>query len=377
MKIAVFSDSFLPGHGGTEHAVYGVCKGFTELGHEVLLFAPDYHCGREIQEFRVYRLKSIKVTASDMAALVSLELKNVIKIARAFAPDIIYYCSASGLAKCALKAGKKLGVPTVATIHTKFKESFYDATKSKLISYIVTKNLVSKLNKTDKVTTVSRDMKRELKAYGYKGEVQVIKNGVPHKCEKIENANCGIDGTVNFIFCGRLAKVKNVQFSLKSLSLLKREKNFSDFKFIIVGKGDYEKKLKKLVRKEGLSDNVEFAGYYTDRSELDALYARAHLLLFPSVFDNDSLVILEAADNGVPTVTFKDCGSGERITDGVNGFLTENDVRKFAEKIYSVINDKELYKRVRQNVHTIIAKSWSETAKEYIAVFEETSKGKN
>lgn len=372
MKIAVFTDSFLPGRGGTEIAVYNVCKSFIELGHEVILFAPEYHRDKEIDDFKVYRLPSIKLTFNDMAALIGCSVKRVTGIVREFSPDIIYYCSASGLAKCALKVGKKLGIPVVATIHTKFRQAFYDSTRSRLITHVMIKNLAGKLNRTDKVTTVSYDMQRELTSYGYKGEAQVIKNGVPHGCRQSENAKRGIDGTVNFIFCGRLSRVKNIQFTLKCLSILKREKNFSDFKFILVGRGEYEKKLRKIARREGLSDNVEFAGFFTDKSGLDAQYARAHLLLFPSIFDNDSLVILEAADNGVPAITFKGCGSGERITDGVNGFLAENDVRKYAEKIYSVISDRELYLRVRQNVHTIIANSWTETAEKYIAVFNET-----
>ena len=376
MKIAVFTDSFLPGNGGTEHAVLNICNSFKELGNEVILFAPDYHREQQFNDFTVYRLKSIKFNDNDMMAFVGCELKRITKIVKDFSPDIIYYCTALSLATCAVKVGKKLNVPVVATIHTKFKEAFYNTSKSRFFTNCLIKSLVSKLNKTDKVATVCYAMKKELYSYGYKGQVQVIKNGVPQSNVKKDFKSGEIGDCAHFIFCGRLEKFKNVQFTLKALGILKREKNLKDFKFTIVGFGNYEKALKKLTKKEGLDENVTFTGFVGDAEHLNGYYKEADLLLFPSVFDNDSLVILEAAYNGVPTLTLRDCGSSERITDGENGFVAEYDARKFAEKIYGILTDKELYSKVCENVHTVTANSWRQSAEEYIALFEDCIRDK-
>ncbi len=369
MKTAVFTDSFLPGSGGTERAVYNVCKSFKNLGHEIIVFAPDYHSDWETDEIEVYRVKSIKLNHNDMAAVVGWEYRKILKKVKKFAPDIIYYCTISMMAGCAIKIAKKLKVPLTATVHTKFKESFYDSTKSKFITYCVIKSLVAKLNRTELVTTVSQDMKSELSSYGYRGAVKVIKNGVTDPCTPVCGGKGEIKGTVNFIFCGRLSKIKNVQFSIKSLAILKREKNFKNFTFTVVGRGPYLKSLKRLARRENVFENVVFAGFVGGRKEMSACYRKAHLLLFPSLFDNDSLVILEAAEHGVPAVTLKGCGSSERITDGVNGFLADNDERKFADKIYEIVTNKALYAKVSANAHTVLADSWDKTAEKYIDVF--------
>ena len=375
LKIAVFTDSFLPGVGGTENALINLCRELISLGHEIILFAPDYHREQKFDEFMVYRVKSIKITPNDMAALATLEYKRVLKITKAFAPDIIYYCTAMGMPKLALKVGKKLGVPVVATIHTKFKEAYYSSTKSRFITFCVIKSLVSKLNRSAAVTTVSEDMKRELFNYGYRGEVRVIKNGTPaRKIGKIEAKKIG--GVPKFIFCGRLEQVKNIQFSLKCLGRLKREKKLGDFVFTVIGSGSYRGKLEKIVKKDGLAENVIFTGLVSDRSKLNEYYSDAHLLLFPSTFDNDGLGALEAAANGVPALAFGDCGAGERLTDGENGFLSGRSESAFCDKILEIIGNEELYAHVCENMHTIPTQTWREIAEIYADLFAEVASGK-
>lgn len=43
MKIALFTDSFLPGVGGTERAVLGLANAYLKLGEEVAVFCPDFN----------------------------------------------------------------------------------------------------------------------------------------------------------------------------------------------------------------------------------------------------------------------------------------------------------------------------------------------
>lgn len=372
LNIAVFTDSFFPSGGGTEVATYQLCKALQEQGHNILLFAPNYHREQSFNEFEVIRVKSIPLTQNDMMVFPSLQFKNLLARTKQFEPDIVYFCTASGMAKLAIKIAKKLNKPLVATIHTKFKESFYDGSKSHLITQCLLHSLVLKLYKADKVISVSKDMAGELHNYGFAGEVEVIKNGIDHIKPNAQNIiNKTIEGTVNFLFCGHLIKVKNIQFSLKALGLLKREKGFDDFKFYIVGQGGYKKKLEKTIKKENLQDNVIFTGYIKDRQELVNMYSKAHLFLFPSVFDTDGLVVCEAAQIGTPTLTLKNYGASERLTDNKNGFISEYDLRKFAERIYEIVNDKATYQYVCKNVRTILGESWQEIARKYEKIFKE------
>ena len=49
------------------------------------------------------------------------------------------------------------------------------------------------------------------------------------------------NGEIIFSYVGRLAQTKNIQFSLKALAEVKK-RGYGNFKFVIVGSGDYGRK---------------------------------------------------------------------------------------------------------------------------------------
>ncbi len=372
MKIAVFTDVFFPERGGTEFATYYLIKGLMERGHEVMLFAPDYHKEQSFNEFPVFRVRSMKLSDCDMMAYVTLDKRRIERKIREFAPDIVYFCTGSGMAKAALRVAKKFSLPTAVTIHTKYREAFYYSTHSRLIARCATDALARRLNKADRVFAVSHDMAKQLQSYGCKKDVTVIKNGVNAAAEVSEKSKAPLGGRqVVFMFCGHLIEAKNIHFTLRSLGYLKREKGFSDFTFLIVGKGGYEKKLRKIATKEGLEENVVFKGLIKDRAVLNDLYASADLFLFPSKFDTDGLVVCEAAQMGTPSVTLKGLGASERTVDNETGFHSDDDYIGYAERIYKIINDPALFAHVCGKVRGLRGEPWSEVAKKYEAVFQE------
>ncbi|MBE7074648.1 MAG: glycosyltransferase family 4 protein [Clostridiales bacterium] len=378
LKIAVFTDSFLPVRGGTELATYNLCKSLIELGNEVILFAPDYHREQTFTEFPVHRVKSLSLSKSDKMVFSFCDFNRIFKIVKEFAPDIIYYCTANGMARMALRAAKKLNIPCIATMHTKFKDAFYDSCHSKIITKMLLNSLVKKLNRTDEIVCVSNDLGLQLKGEGFKKDYKIIKNGVDYfdktapKLQDKEQSD-----VFNLFFVGHVIKVKNIQFSLRSLAYLKNTKNFSNFKFSIVGSGKYEKTLKKLTKKLNLQNNVEFLGYIGDKNILAKHYSQSHLFLLPSTFDNDALVILEAAQVGTPSVVIKGTGSSERITDNQNGFLSNYTIEEYGDRIYEVLHNKELYNKVCENINTIFGESWKQVALKYQTLFNELIDKKN
>lgn len=115
-----------------------------------------------------------------------------------------------------------------------------------------------------------------------------------------------------------------------------------------------------------MEENVIFTGQITDKDLLSSLYGAGELFLFPSIFDNDPLTIVEAALHHVPAITIKNTGSSERITNNVSGFVVENDVQEFADKIIEAISDKAHLKQIGDEAEKIIPKDWSTTAQEYL-----------
>ena len=65
--------------------------------------------------------------------------------------------------------------------------------------------------------------------------------------------------------------------------------------------------------------------YTGSREELMALYHRADLLVFPSIYDNAPMVLREAAAMGTPGLVVKGSCSAEGVKDGENGFICEDE----------------------------------------------------
>ena len=67
-----------------------------------------------------------------------------------------------------------------------------------------------------------------------------------------------------------------------------------------------------------------------DREIVRAWYTRADLLLFPSTFDTNGLVVREAAACGLGSLLVRGSCAAEGITDGRNGILIEENAASLA-----------------------------------------------
>lgn len=369
IKIALFTDCFYPGNGGTENVIKTLVPLFKNLGDEVRIYAPNYHIKRvnqNIDGFDVFRVPSLRLTDNDNIAFVSLVKKKLENDLVNFSPDIIYFLTAGPMAKWAVKFAKKLNLPLVATLHTKFKLAWYNSTKSHLITNFMLGNLKKFFNETTLASTLSQDAKNTLKSYGYNFDPIIIKNGISKSDTALAPFEINYTkNRFNFLFCGRLEKIKNIQFTLKALYKLKNDYNFVNFNFLIAGSGAYEKTLKRLVKKYNLTDNVVFLGFIRDKAKLNYVYSISQLILFPSIFEMDSLVPLEASSFSLPVLALNGYACGERIEDNVTGFLSNYNLDAFTKRIYEIVTNPSLYEKVRSQTHNLKANTWEEIAKQY------------
>jgi len=91
------------------------------------------------------------------------------------------------------------------------------------------------------------------------------------------------------------------------------------------------------VRKNGLGDRVEFLGHAGEQ-QLEELYARASLLLFPSLEEGFGLPVLEAMARGLPVVASNTSSMPEVCGDAAL-LVDPNDVNGLAEACRRVIDD--------------------------------------
>lgn len=367
MNIALFSDSFLPGIGGTENVVLKLA---TELSkeHNVMVLAPSYH--RPYEEnlnlpFKVVRAKSIGATKNEYWAMPGITRK-VKRALDEFKPDVLHTHTIGMMAGYANKYAKKHNIPVICTVHTKFKYCYDQALKLPLLVKILLKFVIRRANQADRVTSVSYSMIEELASYGLKKPLTVIRNGNYPKehipVDKVANDKFTI------LYVGMIISYKNLAFSLRALLELK--KTNPNFIFYMIGRGAHEKKFKKYVKKLGLENNVVMTGAITDKAVLNGYYKQADLFLFTSVFDNDGLVLIEAAENDTPALVLEGTGSAERFVDGKTGFTAKPNEKSVAQKIAYLMDNKEELKSVGQRAHSVCI-PWDDIVREYVDLYKE------
>ena len=293
--------------------------------------------------------------------------------------DIIHAHSPFLMARFALKIAKKQHIPVVLTLHTQYKEDFRRILHGvRPLMAIPMHYMMKAINAADRVWTVNNASCNILREYGYKGDIDVVRNGTDLKypenaAELIDKVNGlhNLAGQKNvFIFIGRIALYKNLELMADALKILKD--SGEDFKTIIVGSGFDEQKFKDMVAERGLADRFIFTGAISDRTLLQGYYLRSDLFLFPSTFDTSSLVPVEAAAHKLPTLLIKGSYTAENIIDGVNGFLAEETPEAYADRIKDIISDDELRVRVGEEAARSVFRSWETVAKEVAEKYRQT-----
>lgn len=358
-----------------------IAKTFNASGYGTAeLLVPKYREKVEVEGLTIHRCFSINGTGGYRAGLPFLSRK-VKKLIKNGGYDVIHLHSPFTMAKYAVKLGKKYNIPVVITVHTKFKDEFEKRLKLKPLVSFLTHYIIKCIDGCTAITSVSQGMVDVLKSYGSKraDDVKVVINatdmprlGADKKLTQTLRKELGLEGKFAFLFVGRLMPVKNVQFSLNVLKKVK-DRGY-DFKYVIVGDGDYAKDLKKLTEKLGLGEQVVFAGKVTDRGQLAAYYSACQTMLFPSSFDSYGLAVVEAAANGLPTAAIKGSCAAERLEDGVSGFVWEYDEAVWVDNVIKLICNPALAQAAGEGALEKVYADWQDVTDEYLSIYKEIVK---
>ena len=365
-RIALFVDSYFPMVDGVVNVVDNYAK---LLGKEfdVMVFAPKSRNKGYVDNvpYKLQRCKAVKIffLEYDMA-MPGLD-SSFKKALKEFKPDIVHLHSPFGVGKLAITYGKKHHVPIVATFHSQFKRDFYRATKSKALSAIMLKTVMSVFKKADVVWTLNDFCVNLVREYGYKGRVEIVPNGTNFVIDndteyykKIAEDNFGIKYKQNnLLFIGRLVEEKGVFEIVNALSELKK-KNFP-FNMIFLGDGTDRKKLEKALEEKGVKENTLITGRILDQEIIKSIIVCSDLFVFPSIYDNSPLVKIEAAAGEVPSICLKNSGAGSSTTDGVNGYLIEK-YDELADKIIEALSDRQKLSEIGKNAKEQIYVTWDQ-----------------
>lgn len=261
---------------------------------------------------------------------------------------------------------RKKRIPTVLTYHTKYEYDLDKRIPSKRAKDFAKRFIRRNVEAADEVWVTSEGSAESLRNIGYKGDYIVMPNGcdMPKTdiseeiVHELKNKHSIPKDVTVFIYTGRMIWYKNIQFILEACKALKD--NGKDFRLIMLGFGADEKAIKRRYRHLGLSDKVVWTGKILDRQLIQKYYAASDILIFPSTFDTNGLVVREAASCGTPALLVENSCAAEGIENGKTGFLCRENSQSIADKLLEIMDNKELMKAVGKEAQDKIYISWDD-----------------
>jgi len=156
------------------------------------------------------------------------------------------------------------------------------------------------------------------------------------------------------VFAGFLMEKQGVQIVLSALPKIIEE--IPDVKFIIIGQGEYEKQLKKLVRELKISEYVEFKGFVKNHRKLEKILCQSFIAVAPYVDTPDNYT--RYTDPGKPKL-YLGCGLPVVITNVPEisleiqskkaGIVVDYNTNSVSKALVLLLTNDKIYKDYRKN----------------------------
>ena len=167
------------------------------------------------------------------------------------------------------------------------------------------------------------------------------------------------------LFVGRLAKQKNLAVLLRAFALV--NKNAPDMRLNIVGSGEDERILRKMIIEEKIN-NVILHGRVSDE-RLSELYLNSDLFVLPSISESFGIVLIEAMAYGIPIIASDIPGIRNSLSGC--GLLVNPSPEDFATAILKLKDDKIARQELVEKYQTVLKNyDWNLNIKRIVKVYK-------
>ncbi|MFE5670510.1 glycosyltransferase family 4 protein [Agromyces sp. NPDC056523] len=200
--------------------------------------------------------------------------------------------------------------------------------------------------------------------------IHVIPNGVdierfrpPDASERAEaRGELGVDDDRTIaVFIGHEFERKGLPIAMAALRAA------PDAVLLVVGgSAEMIRRAHAQARSAGVAERVQFVG--THRDPVPFLWA-GDVLVLPSAYEANALVVLEALACGLPVVSTRVGFAPDVLVDGENGFLVERDAASVGARLHQLSQADAAPWRVRAR-RTAEVYSWPRVARQYLDLVE-------
>ena len=374
MKIAFFTETFLPKVDGIVTRLTKTIDNLVQKGDEVVVFCPE-GCPTEYKGAKI-----IGVAAMPLPLYPELKLglpgPAVSDALENFKPDLIHVVNPAVLGLGGIWLAKSNNIPLIASYHTHLPK-YLEHYGMGMLEPLLWELLKAAHNQALLNLCTSTAMVEELESKGIK-RTALWQRGVDtetfkpeFRSQKMRNKLLGKypDKNSLLIYVGRLSAEKQIERIKPVLE------EIPDACLALVGDGPYRNQLEKIFE----NTQTNFIGYLSGE-ELASAYASGDIFLFPSSTETLGLVLLEAMAAGCPVIGANKGGIPDIINDGVNGCLYNPDgvdqgKSSLIEATKKILNNNTKKENMRIEARKESEKwNWSQATLQLKKYYEETLK---
>ena len=314
MRIALFTETFLPKVDGIVTRLRHTIEHLERNGDRVLVVAPD-GCLTEYEGAKVHGIPGLPLPLYPELKLAfpPVGTKEVIE---KFNPDLIHVVNPAVLGVGGIYYAKTMNIPLVASYHTHLPQYLQhyglSALEGVLWELLKAAHNQAKLNLCTSTAMVEELVNHRIE------RVDLWQRGVdtemfqPHlaSAQMRSRLSQGNPDSPLLLYVGRVSAEKQIDQIKPVLEAI------PEARLAIVGDGPNREALEA----HFAGTNTHFVGYLQGL-ELASAYASADAFIFPSRTETLGLVLLEAMAAGCPVVAANSGGIPDIVTDGENGYL--------------------------------------------------------
>ena len=379
MRIALFSETYLPQRNGVAIILERLVRHLCREGHEVLVATASpgqQDTGVALPErCTLLQIPSLPLPRYPDLRLAAPLSRSLLRAVRQFKPDVIHVLTEYSLGLIGLRVAKSLGIRAVASYHTNIPLllRYYGVgwLAEPCWRYLRWFHSHAAFTYCPSATTAER-----LRERGFRN-VRVWSHGVEidrfnpmHRSAEARERH-GPTDTVHLLYVGRLTPEKDLPVLFDAYRQVVAADPLRPVHLTLAGDGAYA-----LRTAAKAPPGVTFAGYL-EGPALTRAYASADVFVFPSRVETQGNVVLEALASGLPVVGAAEGGVLENVHHDVNGLLcVPGDPQSFAEGILKLVQQPQLRAELGRNARALAeGRAWDLTLAPLVAGYKEAMDG--
>ncbi len=382
MRILMASHGYPPTVSGVTLVVQKVARAMVAKGHDVTVITGSDRVDRyesEDEGVRLIRVRSLRNPFWKEGPIPFIGRAELDRITAEFKPDILHLHEAALLALQFVRLGRRTGLPLVSTCYyvPRFVSQYIGGEQmGTVVEKIMWRYSVWLFNQCDRVVFATLAHRKQFEEHGMNAPSTIISNGIDTQRYAMTDGQ-GEDVEYRYhlpprprvLFVGRLAKDKAIDVTIRAMRHVVDD---LDAHLLLVGRGDHQRHLEKLVSELDLQNHIHFLGFVPEQ-DLPGLYRAVDLFAIASVCEVQSLPTLQALATGVPVVAANALALPEIVLDGNDGFLiSPEDEKGMAEAITRLLVNRELAAKMGQAGLAIAQLHANErTFEKYEALYQE------